>query len=283
MRSVLAIFLLAASSNIGVSAACRPFKNLMTIVLENEDASNVLADPYIGKTLPAKGYLLTNSFGVAHPSQPNYIASIAGDTLGVSGDSNVNLAQTNIVDLLEAKKFTWKSYQENYPSAGCNTAATYGGSGKYARKHNPFISFKNIQNNATRCANIVPNSQLDIDAAAGKLPDYMYYTPNLMNDGHDTTLQYSSNWLKGFLEPKLADPAYANTLFYITYDESECFLFCQNKIYSILVGKGIKGAGLTDNTKYDHYSFLATWEKAFDIGNLGRKDASATTVPLATC
>ncbi|KAI8803675.1 phosphoesterase family-domain-containing protein [Cladochytrium replicatum] len=283
MRTALALFLVAAAANIGVSAAsCRPFKNLMTIVLENEDASNVMKDPYMGTTLPAKGYLLTNSYGVTHPSQPNYIAQIAGDTLWVLGDYDVNLGDTNIVDLLEAKSLTWKSYQENYPSAGCNLDSTYGGKSAYARKHNPFISFKNIQNNATRCANIVPSSQLDIDAAAGKLPNYMYYTPNLLNDGHDSSLLYGSNWLKSFLEPKLTDPAYADTLFYITFDESECYL-CSNKIYSILVGKGIKGAGLTDNTKYDHYSFLATWENAFGIGNLGRNDAKATPVPLASC
>ncbi|KAI8813152.1 hypothetical protein BJ742DRAFT_866059 [Cladochytrium replicatum] len=74
MGSVLALFLLAATSVTGVNAAwydsqtglpLKLFKNLMTIFSENEDASNVLADPYFGKTVPSKGYLLTHSFGVA--------------------------------------------------------------------------------------------------------------------------------------------------------------------------------------------------------------------------
>ncbi|KAJ3291886.1 hypothetical protein HDU76_007219 [Blyttiomyces sp. JEL0837] len=215
--------------------------------------------------------------GVSHPSQPNYVAMIAGDTLGVTGDGNVNLAGNSIVDLLEAKGFTWKTYQENYPG-NCALGATYGGSGAYARKHNPFISMTNIQNNPTRCANIVPDAQLDKDALGNNLPNYIFYTPNLKNDGHDTSVSYTSNWLKGFLEPKLTNPAYANTLFFVTFDESASF--SPNQIYGVLLGKGIVGAGQTDSNKYDHYSWLATQESIFQLGNLGKKDASATKIPV---
>ncbi|KAI8802275.1 hypothetical protein BJ742DRAFT_778387 [Cladochytrium replicatum] len=83
MRTTLALFLVAAAANIGVNAAtCRPFKELMTIVLENEDASNVMKDPYMGTTLPAKGYLLANSYGVTHPSQPNSLLRLLGTPFG---------------------------------------------------------------------------------------------------------------------------------------------------------------------------------------------------------
>lgn len=51
--------------------------------------------------------------------------------------------------------------------------------GKYFRKHNPFISFDNIRNNSTRCANIVNSAELDDDLASGNLPQYMYFTPNI--------------------------------------------------------------------------------------------------------
>ncbi|KAJ3191491.1 hypothetical protein HK101_007673 [Irineochytrium annulatum] len=261
-------------------ATCPSFKKVMYIIFENENQADVMSDSYFGTTLPSKGYLLTNMLAEAHPSQPNYIAMVSGSTHGVTGDSNVNLNYQSIADLLEAKGLTWKSYQENY-SGTCNTAATIGGSGAYARKHNPFISFTNIQSNSTRCARIVPATQLATDASsAAGLPNYIYYTPNLKNDGHDTDIPTASAWLKAFLEPKLVDPAYADVLFFITFDESASYLGA-NHIYTVLLGKGIKGKGMTDGAQYNHYSMMATIEYNFALGNLGNSDKTATLIPIA--
>ncbi|KAJ3178003.1 hypothetical protein HK101_010162 [Irineochytrium annulatum] len=251
----------------------------MIVVLENEDTADVMKDPYMGKNLTSRGYTLNNMNGVWHPSQPNYIAMISGSIHFplVLTDNDVTLKGKTIVDLLEPKGLTWKSYQEDYTGT-CNMASTLGGAHHYARKHNPFISFSSITSNPARCANIVNSAQLDTDAAAGNLPNYMFYTPNLNNDGHDTDIPTASAWLQGFLEPKLADPAYADTLFVITFDESKTYL--GDAIYTVLLGKGITGAGKTDSTKYDHYSILATIEKNFNLGNLGASDKSAATIPL---
>ncbi|KAJ3307717.1 hypothetical protein HDU76_004423 [Blyttiomyces sp. JEL0837] len=277
--SVLALPTINRRQN--TTCAGTSFNNVITIVLENENNADVVKDTYF-KNLTTRGYYLSNSNGVTHPSQPNYIAMISGSTKSVILDNDVNLDGNTIVDLLEAKNLTWKSYQEDY-SGVCNTASTLNGSHGYARKHNPFISFKNIQNNAARCANIVNSAQLDTDAANGQLPNYMFYTPNLNNDGHDTNIAFTSSWLQGFLEPRLSNPAFAKTLWIVTFDESASF-FGANSIYTVLLGKGILGAGKTDSTKYDHYSVLATIEKNFNIGNLGANDAKATTIPLlASC
>lgn len=51
--------------------------------------------------------------------------------------------------------------------------------GKYARKHNPFISFKNIQTNPERCAKIVNADVLDEDIKNDTVPQYVFYTPNV--------------------------------------------------------------------------------------------------------
>jgi hypothetical protein len=151
--------------------------------------------------------------------------------------------------------------------------------GLYRRKHNPFISINNIRTNARRCANIVNSAQLDIDAAHSSLPNYMFYTPNMNNDGHNTNIPTASEWLKRFLEPKLVDPAYANTTFFITFDESDD-KNQYNSIYSVLLGAGIKGQGLVDASYYDHYSWLSTIEHIFDLGTLGRNDVSANSFPV---
>ncbi|KAJ3202759.1 hypothetical protein HDU67_000293 [Dinochytrium kinnereticum] len=143
------------------------------------------------------------------------------------------------------------------------------------------MSFNSIRNNPARCANIVPASYLEYDAKALNLPNYMFFTPNMDNNGHDTDIPTSSAWLKAFLEPKLTNPAYANTLFVVTYDESESYIG-RNQIYTVLLGAGIKGKGLKDDTFYNHYSVLKAIEQNFQLGNMGKHDSEAevNTIPL---
>ncbi|KAI8619890.1 phosphoesterase [Chytriomyces sp. MP71] len=246
----------------------------MTIILENQDAANAFADPYLAD-LANRGYAMTNYHGVTHPSQPNYIALVSGSRHGVFLDMNWNVDDSSIADPIEAAGLTWKSYQESWPG-NCFSGQS---SGTYHRKHNPFISFNNIRNDPARCANIVDASKLAADAAAGQLPNYIFYTPDINHDGHNTGLAAASQWLQGFLEPLLADPAFADTLFHITFDEAANY-FAPNKIYTVLLGQGILGAGKTDDVEYNHYSFLATLEQIFGLPSLGQNDASATLIPL---
>jgi phospholipase C len=90
-------------------------------------------------------------------------------------DDKVTIDRESIIDLLERKNISWKSYQQDYPG-GCETKMRIG---KYARKHNPFISFKNIQTNPERCAKIVNADELDEDIKNDTVPQYVFYTPNV--------------------------------------------------------------------------------------------------------
>ncbi|KAI8854705.1 phosphoesterase, partial [Chytridium lagenaria] len=225
-----------------------------------------------------KGQLLTNMDGVWHPSQPNYIAMIAGSKHNVLLNNDAEVNAPNIADLLEKKGKTWRAYQQNYPG-NCYTGSTYD-NGLYVRKHNPFMSFNSIRNNPARCANIVPATYLDLDAQARNLPNYMFYTPNMINSGHDSSIATYSVWLKAFLEPKLKDPVYADTLFIVTYDESESYL-ARNQVYTVLLGAGIKGKGYVDNTSYNHYSVLKAIEQNFQLGNMGKHDSESSVSTLA--
>jgi len=218
------------------------------------------------------GRTLSNFYAITHPSQPNYFSQIGGDYFGWSSDANKNISATNVVDLLDSKGVTWKAYQENWPRA-CFT----GNASPYVRKHNPFISFLNIQLNSTRCANIVDATQLDTDLASGNLPQYIYYTPNLNNDAHDTDLAYAGNWLTGWLVPKI--PKFpSKTLIYLTFDEDDGAE--NNHIYTVVIGSMIPAGSAPDTTHYNHYSLLATVEKNWGLGNLGRNDVGAPIIKL---
>jgi hypothetical protein len=99
---------------------------------------------------------------------------MAGSTLGITDDNVRNLPNKNLVDLLEAKPISWKSYNEDDTGA-CNLAATIGSAvcpnqsvklsktALYTRKHNPFISMTDIHNTTLRCAKIVSGAQLTTD------------------------------------------------------------------------------------------------------------------------
>jgi Phosphoesterase family len=253
--------------------------HVFVIVLENESGAAAIRDSYLAQ-LAARGARLTSYHAVAHPSQPNYVAMLAGDTL-VSDDGNHDLGQSNLVDLLESAHHSWKAYLEGYPGkcfAGGSASSKQGGN--YARKHNPFISFNDIRTNPARCANIVDASQLDSDIANGQFPEFSFYTPNLDNDGHDTSLAFASKWLKGFIEPKLADPKFnSGTLVVVTFDEGTGNP-ADDALYTVLLGPMVV-PGSSDATSYSHYSLLRTVESVFGLGSLGRSDAAAA--PFASC
>ena len=85
------------------------FDRVVIIVFENENESNVIVDPYF-KSLANSGTFLSNFAATSHPSYPNYLAMIGGSTFGITNDTQVTINATSVVDLLEAKGLTWKSY-----------------------------------------------------------------------------------------------------------------------------------------------------------------------------
>src|ERR1700758_954413 len=54
----------------------------------------------------------------------------------------------------------------------------------YERKHNPFISYEDVQTNPSRVANIVDFSQFAADLANGTVPDYSWISPDQCHDMH---------------------------------------------------------------------------------------------------
>jgi acid phosphatase len=249
-----------------------PFQKVMIVIFENTDYEHALAKPFFGK-LAKEGALLTGYYGVAHPSQPNYVAMVAGDTLDIDSDSNIDLDAVNLADRLDAKKKTWKIYADDYPG-GCFLKAR---SGKYARKHVPLLSFTDVTGDPARCANIVDSSQLAADAKAGALPDFSMYIPNLNHDGHDTGPEFADKWYAQTFGPLIEDPAFMRGLLIVTtFDEDED-AGGDNRVYTSLYGAGVL-RGAVSAIRYDHYSLTRLIEDAFGLSTLGRKDATASPI-----
>ncbi len=269
MKSLFLILVLGLFLNQNANAD-QHFHKVMTVIFENTDYQAALNQDFFA-SFAAQGALLTNFNAELHPSQGNYISLIAGNNFQVSGDEKENVDQLSIVDLLEAKGLTWKVYAEGYPG-NCFLS----NSGKYVRKHNPFVSIVNIQNNPARCANIVNAEQLAVDIENNQVPDYSFYVPNLDNDAHDTGVEFANDWFKNFFGLLMQDPKFMTGMALIaTFDESGPF--GGNQVYTAIVGEGIK-PGIQSATEYNHFSLLKMIEDNFALGTLNQKDLDASSI-----
>ena len=184
----------------------RPFERVLIVMFENQYRSYVLKDPFMRK-LAAAGCEMSNYFGAFHPSQTNYVASLAGELCAVTNDTPPAspLMQNTLVDLMQPAggpaKASWKAYMEAYPGEPwkavwkqpsypasdqpLNEFPTTGGElARYYRKHNAFASFHTIQADPRRWSRVVGDVAFWDDVEAETWPDYGWFTPDIWNDGH---------------------------------------------------------------------------------------------------
>src|SRR6266705_3805118 len=116
--------------------AATSFDHVVIGIMENHGYSQIIgssAAPY-ENALAQQNALMTQSFGIGHPSEPNYLELWSGSNQGVTDDSCPHTFSTGSIgqQMLDAG-LPFATYSESMPSdgyLGCN-------SGTYARKHNP--------------------------------------------------------------------------------------------------------------------------------------------------
>lgn len=252
------------------------FEHIVIIMFENKEFGSVIGNPLMPNynQLAREYTLLTQYYAVTHPSLPNYIALIGGDTFGI--DVNCNDCFVNspsLPDYIEASGRTWKTYQEDMPEP-CFLGDTH----LYVQKHNPFIYFDPIRLDTARCErSIVPLTALQTDIDAGALPNFMFIKPNLCNDSHDCTLDISDAWLTnllGYLVPALdatSDSYFIAMLFEEGQGNHSCCglpLEAGGRVPIVIYSPLVKN-GFEDPTPYTHYSLLKTISAAWGLPYLG--------------
>lgn len=262
------------------------FEHIVMVIFENKEFGTVIGNPKMPyfNQLAQTYTLLTQHYAVTHPSLPNYLAMIGGDTFGINFDCTSCIVDAqSLPDLIEAKGLSWKTYQEDMPSS-CFAGSE---AGNYANKHNPFVYFKPIRLNPDRCAHsIVPFTQLAIDISSGALPNFVFITPNLCNDAHDCDLSTADDWLKTLmaqLQPAL-DADGKPYLIILTWDEGQGDHSCcglptsaGGRVATVLVSPQVKN-GFQDDTPYSHYSILKTISAAWGLAYLGHAADNTTAI-----
>ncbi|KZT04956.1 uncharacterized protein LAESUDRAFT_727529 [Laetiporus sulphureus 93-53] len=264
------------------------FDRFIQIWFENTDFETAASSPTF-QQLTTQGVLFTSYYAMSHPSEPNYIAVGGGDFFGNAADDFRAIPEniSSIVDLLEAKNISWSSYQESMPYDGFTgynyTSYDYiSGSGDYTyyvRKHNPLIIFDSVSNVTERALRIRNFNDFAVDVNASAVPQWTFITPNLVNDGHDTSIDFASQWIQYWLTPLLSDERFNDnrTIILLTFDETETYTI-NNRVWTLALGGGLPAnlKNTTDDTFYTHYSCLSTVEANWSLDSLGRGDTNQT-------
>jgi phosphatidylinositol-3-phosphatase len=267
-----------ASAQTPTAPSVPRFSHVLVIVAENKEFDQVIGSSKMRNLNGwAKNYaLLREYYAVAHPSLPNYIALIGGDHFGILEDCvNCFVKARSLADLLEAGGRTWKTYQEGLPEPGFIGAF----SGKYVMRHNPFVYFESLRNDADRLRrSVVPLSQLTPDLEQGRLPDFSFIVPDLCNSSHDCGLDVTDAWLGAVVGSILSSPAFdSQSLLVLTFDEGRTDKGGGGRVATVLISPLVK-PGYVDKTPYSHYSLLKTIAVSWGLEGLRHAADSATNV-----
>ncbi|KAF5249932.1 hypothetical protein FOXYS1_14966 [Fusarium oxysporum] len=255
------------------------FNRMFQIWLENVNFETAAVNKDM-RWLAEQGVLLENYYAVTHPSQPNYVATVGGDTFGLQNDRyhRIPANVSTVIELLDTKQISWAEYQENSSYHGVQGA----NGDDYMSKHNPLSSYDIISRNATRMARIKNFTSFEQDLAGKNLPQWAFFTPNIRDDGHDTGLAFAGRWLHEWLGPLMENEYFMNkTLIIVTFDEAKQNDI-PNKVFTVLLGGAIHPSlhGTTDSMYYSHYSMLSTISVNWDLPSLGRWDCDANVLSV---
>ena len=241
------------------------FDHVVLVMFENHSASSIYGSaqaPYIN-SLATNGAKFTQSFAIEHPSEPNYLDLFSGSNQGVTDDSCPHTFSTaNQAAELIGVGLTFGGYSEGLPAVG-STACT---SGRYARKHNPWVNFTNVP-----AAGNLPFSSFPTDFT--QLPTVSWVIPDLCNDMHDCAISVGDSWLQTNLGAYAQWATTHNSLLVVTFDEDDSS--SNNNIATVFYGANVKTGVYGEHI--NHFNVLRTMEDMYSTPHAG---AAATATPI---
>ena len=248
--------------------------HIVLVIEENHAYSQIINSPDAPYTnrLATQGALFTQSFGLTHPSQPNYLAIFSGSTQGITDNSCPRTFTTpNLGHALLAKGLTFAGYSEDLPAIGSLMCSE----GPYARKHNPWVNWQDSAANGLPATANVPMASFPTDYTT--LPTVSVIVPNLLNDMHHgkdpDRIQTADRWLREHMDAYVQWAQEHNSLLIVTWDEDDGKE--NNRIVTLFVGPMVQ-AGRYDQ-RITHYNVLRTID---DLYGLSHSGASTDATPI---
>jgi hypothetical protein len=299
-------------SRVGVSVFPSPIRHVVTIVLENEGYSTIMAQPYEAH-LCEEFACASSYYAICHPSLPNYLSLTSGepgpsptDSCGGTEYPPGGYSTTSIATLLDAAGLSWNAYEEdmnapcgqaNYPA---NSASEFPNStGGYAVRHDPFAYYSDLGQAAPGgvCAEHVLGWSSWYSALSSPDPAaYIFITPNTCDDGHngpgayptgcasppgDSNAAEADYWLSREI-PLIQNASwYSSSVIFITYDEGESTstagydngVVAGGQTYLAAVSPYTKGVK-SYTADASAFNLLCTTEWLLDVGPTGHEDCT---------
>jgi len=242
--------------------------HVVVVIEENRSFMQIMdsnnRNSYI-HALAKRGVLFTKSYGITHPSQPNYLALFSGSTHGITNNvCPLAFDSDNLATVLLDAGLSFASYAESLPATGDTSCI----SGAYVRKHNPAANWQ-----GARLPAGVNKSFADFPKDFSTLPAVSFVIPDQNNDMHDGSFADADNWLKLHIAPYVDWAMKHNSLLILTWDEDH--YQSDNRIATIMVGPMIQPG--TSAQRINHYNVLRTLLDFHGLPALG-ESADAETI-----
>ncbi len=246
--------------------------HIVVVVEENRGYSQIMDKRNSGSYIHAlakRGMLFTQSYGVTHPSQPNYLALFAGSTYDVTSNAcGYSFTTDNLATALLDKGFSFASYAESLPAVGDLSCM----SGAYQRKHNPITNWQNTRLPAEMNMPFSTFANLS-SGDFSKLPTVSFVIPDQNNDMHDGSFAAADEWLKTYIDPYVSWAFKHNSLLILTWDEDSGKE--NNQVVTLFIGPMVKAG--TNSQRINHYNVLRTMLDMYGLPALGE---SADAQPI---
>jgi phosphatidylinositol-3-phosphatase len=268
----------------------RPFDYILIILMENKNFGQIngsASAPYLNQL--ARNYSLATRYTACdHPSLPNYMCLTGGNNYfsgtNCAPTGSCTTSNSSIVDRVESAGLTWRAYMEDMPSP-CYKS----GFGNYTFLTDPFLFYKSIGSNSTRCAShVIPansggkglpdDNLVNALGSTSTASNYMWLTPNLCDNMHNCSISQGDSYLSK-LVPLILNSAVFRTqkaALFITFDEGYG-RYPTDYVYTVWAGPAVK-TQYKSSTQYSHYSLTSTIEAAWGLQPLTAKDRGSPSM-----
>lgn len=264
---------------VATAPAARP--HILLVIEENVgyqatlgECGNGSPDPYLC-SLAAEYVSVTGWYAIEHPSLPNYLDLVSGSDQGCSGDGCAGpYTAPDLGGQMTAAGIPWVAYMESMPSA-CYTGF---GSGDYYRQHDPFVLFSDVTGRGCTTAVQPYPGPSGLVAALGSAgaPDFVWITPNVVDDMHSASIQRGDAWLRANLSGVLGSAWFTDGgTVIVTMDENDadgsgscCGDAAGGRVPMVVISAPDRGRGTVAESG-DHFGTLRTIEEAFGLPLLG--------------
>jgi hypothetical protein len=258
--------------------------------------------------------LASQYFTTSDPDTAGMLAFLAGKSFGVNDgspywDQPVN--RPSLLSQLDKAHKSWKEYVQDIPYAGylgdcyptqCQETDTLYNQAKF----NPVPDLTSVADNPAEARKMVPASELARDARTGRLPDFSLIdpsectnmhggppwcqdSPNSFGEPNDNKLVAAGDsYLRQVTREIMSGPQWrhGNNAIVVTWTEGVGTGGCcdakpgTGRVFTVVVtSHGPRH--LTDGTKFNHYSLLATIQHVFGLGCLQHSCDTRNVIPMA--